>query len=168
MYKDSHNDYCPMPWAYGQYFTRNWKKPTHSFIFFIYSPNIYWRGRGISLAVGTQMNRVQLLSSRSFLPTEEHFYAKPLHAWWRDVWGKQEPTHLIPECSDFYQRGVLLHLPGSVFFGEEDWPWANTHANVPLVCMWDATTAWPNEQGVGPCLGSETMNPGPLEWSTQT
>ena len=54
------------------------------------------------------------------------------------------------------------------FFGEEDWPWANIFANIPLFCMWDAATAWLDEQCVGPCLGSEPTNSGPLKWSAWT
>ena len=32
------------------------------------------------------------------------------------------------------------------FFGEEDCPWANICANLPLFCMWHAVTAWLEEQ----------------------
>ena len=35
------------------------------------------------------------------------------------------------------------------FFGEEDWPWANVYASLPLFCMWDTTTAWLDEWCVG-------------------
>ena len=36
----------------------------------------------------------------------------------------------------------------SVFlFGGEDCSWANICANLPLFCMWDAATAWLDEQG---------------------
>ena len=48
-------------------------------------------------------------------------------------------------------------------FGEEDCPWANICANFPLFCMWGTTTAWLDEQCVGLCLGSETVNPGLLK-----
>ena len=47
------------------------------------------------------------------------------------------------------------------FFGEEDCPWANIYANLPLFCMWNATTAWLDEHCVGPRLGSELVSPGP-------
>ena len=41
---------------------------------------------------------------------------------------------------------LLLSAPLSFsFFGEEDWPWANICAILPLVCMGDATTAWADE-----------------------
>ena len=33
-------------------------------------------------------------------------------------------------------------------------------ANLPLFCMWDATTAWLDEWCVGVHPGSEPMNPG--------
>ena len=54
------------------------------------------------------------------------------------------------------------------FFGEEDCPWANICANLPLSSMWDAATAWPDEQCVGLHLGSEPENPGSLKQSTWT
>ena len=67
------------------------------------------------------------------------------------------------------------------FFGEDDWPraniccqsssflleehcpWSNVSVSLPLVCVWDATTAWLNEQ----CTqsGSEPASPGQLKWS---
>ena len=46
-------------------------------------------------------------------------------------------------------------------FAEEDWPWANICAHLPLFCMWDATTAWFDKQCVGPCPGSKPANLGP-------
>uniref|UniRef100_A0A8C4MNW3 Monoamine oxidase B n=1 Tax=Equus asinus asinus TaxID=83772 RepID=A0A8C4MNW3_EQUAS len=36
---------------------------------------------------------------------------------------------------------------------------SNVCANLPLFCMWDATTAWLDKQCVGLCLGSEPANP---------
>ena len=38
---------------------------------------------------------------------------------------------------------------------EEDLPWANTHANLPLLRMWVATTTWPPLSRVDPCPGME-------------
>ena len=32
------------------------------------------------------------------------------------------------------------------YYGEEDWPWANIYANLSLFCMWDAASAWLDEQ----------------------
>ena len=68
---------------------------------------------------------------------------------------------------------VLSHLFSffllSVFlFGEEDWPWANIHASLPPFCIWDAATAWFDEQCVGLCLGSEPVNPRLLKQSPWT
>ena len=42
------------------------------------------------------------------------------------------------------------------FFGEEDCPWANICANLPLLYMWDTATAWFDEQCMGPC---QDLNP---------
>ena len=47
----------------------------------------------------------------------------------------------------------------SIFLLEEDWPSANICANLPLIYMWVAVTAWPMS-GIGPHLGSEPVNPG--------
>ena len=55
-----------------------------------------------------------------------------------------------------------------LFFSEEDWPWAKICANLPLFYMWDDTTAWLDEQCVGPCPGSEPVNPRLPEWSSRT
>ena len=43
-----------------------------------------------------------------------------------------------------------------------------TSVPIFLYFMWDATTAWLEEQRVGPHLGSEPANPGLLKQSTQT
>ena len=48
------------------------------------------------------------------------------------------------------------------FFAEEDSPWANICANLPLFCIWVATTAWPPTSGVGLHPGTE---PGLLKQS---
>ena len=42
---------------------------------------------------------------------------------------------------------------------EEDSPWANICANLPLLCMWVATTAWLLTGGVGQCSGTEPRLP---------
>ena len=55
-----------------------------------------------------------------------------------------------------------------VFFGQEDCPWANIYASLPLFCIGNATTAWLDEWCVGLCPGSGPVNPGLPEQSTQT
>ena len=52
-----------------------------------------------------------------------------------------------------------------LFLLEEGSPWANICANLPLLCMWDATTAW-LMSGAGLHPGSEPTNPGPLKRTT--
>ena len=47
------------------------------------------------------------------------------------------------------------------FFAEEDWPWANTHAHLPLLCMWDAYHSMACQAVPCPHLRSEPANPGP-------
>ena len=54
------------------------------------------------------------------------------------------------------------------FFGEEDWPWANIFANLPLFCMCGAATAWLDEWCVGPLPGSKSVNHGLPKWSMWT
>ena len=45
-------------------------------------------------------------------------------------------------------------------FAEENWPWANIHAHLPPLFMWDAATARLDKWYV--CLhpGSKLVNPG--------
>ena len=59
----------------------------------------------------------------------------------------------------------VANLP---LFAEEDCPWANICAHLPLFCMWDATRAWLDEQHVGPGPGSKPVNPGPSKQSAWT
>ena len=48
------------------------------------------------------------------------------------------------------KRSFFLFL-----FDEQDCPCAS----IPPFCMWDATTTWLDEQCVGLCHESKTMNP---------
>ena len=54
------------------------------------------------------------------------------------------------------------------YYGEEDRLLANICRNLPPFCMWDASTAWLDEQCVGPHPGSKWANLRPPTWSTQT
>ena len=54
-------------------------------------------------------------------------------------------------------------MPILLFFAEEDWPWANICAHLPLLFIWDAATAWFEKRCIGACLGSEPVNPGATE-----
>ena len=49
----------------------------------------------------------------------------------------------------------LTSVPIFLFFLEEDCPQANIHAALPLLCMWDAATASPEDWCAGPAPGSE-------------
>ena len=54
-----------------------------------------------------------------------------------------------------------IHCQASSFFlQEEDCPWATICANLPLLCSWDASTAW-LMSGISPHLGSQPGNPRP-------
>ena len=78
----------------------------------------------------------------------------PLFIYFNFWWGRLVLSqHLLP---------IFLFLP------KEDCPWANMCANLPLRCIWATTTAWPDEQYVGLCLGSEPMNPGLPKQSART
>ena len=68
-------------------------------------------------------------------------------------------------------RKIGLELTSVInppLFAEEDWPWANICAHLPLFCMWDAATAWLDELCLSPHLRFEPANPGPPKLSTQT
>ena len=45
-------------------------------------------------------------------------------------------------------------------FTEEDWPWANIHAHLPLLCMWDAYHSMAYQAVPCPHPGSEPASPG--------
>ena len=47
-------------------------------------------------------------------------------------------------------------------FAEEDWPWDNVHAHLPLLCMWDAYHSMTCQAVPCPHPGSELANPEPL------
>ena len=52
----------------------------------------------------------------------------------------------------FFLRKIKPKLTSAAnpsLFAEEDWPQANIHAHLPLLCMWDAAT------------GIEPVNPSP-------
>ena len=55
------------------------------------------------------------------------------------------PLHLIFVClSTPLKHGSFVHLNSWLSFlcvCEEDWPWANICNSLPLLCMWDASTA---------------------------
>ena len=55
-----------------------------------------------------------------------------------------------------------------LFLLEEDCHSANICANPPPFCMWDATTGLLDQWCLGPCLGSELVNPRLPKWSTWT
>ena len=65
------------------------------------------------------------------------------------------------ECSEVNFLSFFL-------FDEEDCPWANICANLPLFCMWDTATAWLDERYVSPGLGSESVITELLKWSMHT
>ena len=61
-----------------------------------------------------------------------------------------------------YLKLVLIlqyYLHDFFFLCEEDSPRANIWANSPLLCLWDASTAWLMSR-VGLHPGSEPVNPG--------
>ena len=95
-------------------------------------------------------------------------------------------TILVARSSMFI-NGPITFLVFVLFcFDEEDWPWANIScqsssfclrqyrpwanicASLPLSCMWDAITAWLDEQCAGLPPGSKPLNPGPPKQSRRT
>ena len=55
---------------------------------------------------------------------------------------------------------VLVSQKTVGFFSEEDWPWTNICASLPLFCVWTATTAWLGEWCVDLHQGPKPANPG--------
>ena len=74
------------------------------------------------------------------------------------IW-RQARTGAMPLLwgSDMSLRRQIL------FFAEEDLPWPNICANLPLFCMWDTATAWLPRSGVGLHMGTKL---GPRKQST--
>ena len=80
-------------------------------------------------------SRNQWLAESGFTPSPTESHALPT----------------LPWCL-FICSGSRFSFSFFLFiFGEEDCPWANISANLPLFCMWDAATAWLDEWCVGPC-----------------
>ena len=101
-----------------------------------------------------------------------------LSAYWINLSGsviKVAAARVSEECSGFHVQSVIflhdtcgfstrqhcrvIRSIYSFILGEEDCPWANICANLPLFCMWDAATAWLDEQYVDPHPGCELVNP---------
>ena len=70
----------------------------------------------------------------------------------------------------FFLRKISpeLRSANTPLFAEEDWPWANIRAHLPLFYMWD--TCHSMAFWVVPCphLGSEKANPGPPKQNVHT
>ena len=99
--------------------------------------------------------RVQLLSSSQVLVLWFH---KEENLWFHGHFRSRFLLLCLPWLHDFAHvlKGDYYYY---YFLAEEDSPWANICATLALFCMWVATTAW-LVSGVGPCLGSEPMDPG--------
>ena len=67
-----------------------------------------------------------------------------------------------------YWPWANIHCRSSCFLLEEDCPWANICASLPLFYMWVATRAWLDEWCVDPHSGSIPANPRSPKWSAQT
>ena len=78
-------------------------------------------------------------------------YAKSSKFWYADFLFFFNLRKISPE----------LTTANSPLFAEEDWPWANMGAHLPLLYMWDAYHSMACQ--AVPCLhlGSEQANPGP-------
>ena len=59
-------------------------------------------------------------------------------------------------------------FPGLFLLARKNGTELTSVANLPLFCMWDATTAWLDERCVGLCLGSKPTNPWLPKQSLQT
>ena len=64
----------------------------------------------------------------------------------------------------FFLRKISPELTSATnppLFAEEDWPWANNHAHLPLLYMWDACHSMACQAVPRPHLGSGLASPGP-------
>ena len=83
-----------------------------------------------------------------------------------------EPHSTFPLSLKMSKTKALMSITGTVLFwrnhyflfifAEENLPWADICASLPLFCMWVAATAWLLTSGVGPCLGTKPWLP---KWS---
>ena len=62
----------------------------------------------------------------------------------------------------FFLRKISLELTAAnpPVFAEEDWPWANIHAHLPLLYTWDTCHSMACQAVPRPHPGSEPANPG--------
>ena len=91
------------------------------------------------------------------------------HLWGPTYWGatrKSEKCHqearFSGQSSFFFLRKISLELTSTSnppLFAEEDWPWANIHAHLPLLYMWDTchSMAWQTVYSFTP--GIQTRKP---------
>ena len=83
-------------------------------------------------------------------------------------WWMQPTLHIF---FFFFLRKISPELTAATnppLFAEEDWPWANIRAHLPLLYMWDAchSTAW--QVVLWPHPGSKPATPGPPKQKVQT
>ena len=70
----------------------------------------------------------------------------------------------------FFLRKISPELTAATppLFAEEDQPWANIHAHLPLLYMWDAYHSMACHVVPCPHLGSELVKPGPPKQNVET
>ena len=64
--------------------------------------------------------------------------------------------HQYPQPTENSHYTAFLFFSFLFFLVKKIGPELTSVANLPLFCMWDATTAWLDEQCVGVCLGTES------------
>ena len=64
----------------------------------------------------------------------------------------------------FFWRKIspeLTTAPNPPLFAEEDWSWANIHAHLPLLCVWDASQSMACQAVHRSAPRIQTSDPGP-------
>ena len=70
--------------------------------------------------------------------------------------------HISPKYLFFLRKfSPELTTANPPLFAEEDWPWANIHAHLPLLYTWDAYHSMACQAVPGPYPGPEPTNPRP-------
>ena len=82
----------------------------------------------------------------------------------------KSPQHDPPPLSPYFLRKISPELTTAnpPLFAEEEWPWANIHAHLPLLYTWDAYHSMTWQAGPCPHPGSKPVNPGPPKRKVQT
>ena len=98
-------------------------------------------------------------------------WSLPLDILLNDVSQFELSFQLLNTLFFFFLRRISLELTSAAsppLFAEDDWPWANIHAYLPLFYMWDPCHSMAGWVCIGLCPGSEPVNPVLPKWCVRT